>query len=142
MPATGKPAQVIEALFNHAATLSVGSPALPIAFPEQPGGFDPATDAPDGKYLEVRIFPNRPAWEGVTHGKLDQGLLQVTVVWPKNKGLIEAGEAAGEVMAHFAKDTVLRSGETGVKVSKEPWASPPLSEDHELRVPVTIPWTA
>lgn len=136
--ATGKPAQALDALLARAATLSVGSPALPISMPEV--AFDPQTT--DGKYLEVSVFPNRPRWEGVTSGRLDQGLLQVTVVWPKGQGVIAANEAAAEVMAHFPKGLQMVSGSTCVKVTQEPWAAAPLIADHELRVPVTIPWTA
>jgi hypothetical protein len=133
-------ADIAEALLAKVATLSVGSPALPIAYPEV--GFDPEADSQDGKYLDIRDFPNRPRWEGVTAGKLDQGLLQITVVWPRGQGVIDAKAAADEVMAHFAKGTVMVHGSAKVKVSSEPWQAAPLSDALELRVPVSIPWTA
>jgi hypothetical protein len=135
-------ADIYLALMAKVSTLAVGSPALPIAYPEQQPAFDPATDAPDGKYIEVSDFPNRPRWEGLASGQLKQGLLQITVIWPKNDGLVRPKAAADEVMAHFAKGTVLVSGTAKVKISAEPWQAAPLSEDSEVRVPVTIPWTA
>lgn len=128
------PDQIADALLARCATLAVGSPALPIAMPEI--AFTPPAS---GKYLDVRDFTNRPLWEGVSGGKIDQGLLQVTVVWPPRQGVIKPKAAAAAVMAHFAKGLVLAHG---VKINGEPWAASPLSDDSEVRVPVTIPWTA
>jgi hypothetical protein len=131
------PDQIASALLARCATLSVGSPALPVAMPEI--GFDPGVDAPDGKYLEVKAFSNAPFWEGLRSGKIDQGLLQVTVVWPPRQGVIKPKAAAAAVMAHFPKGLKLGAG---VKVSKEPWDASPITDDSEVRVPVTISWTA
>ena len=36
----------------------------------------------------------------------------------------------------------MRSGSANVKVSGQPYAASPLSEATELRLPVSIPWTA
>lgn len=131
------PDLIADALLARCATLSIGSPALPIAYPDKP--FKPAVDAPDGKYVEVALFFNRPAWEGVASGKVDQGLLQITVVWPRNAGVIKPLEAVAEVMAHFPKALALSNG---VKVSAEPYAASPIIEGSETRIPVTIPWMA
>lgn len=138
--ATGKLAQIADALLARAATLAVGSPPLPIAYPETE--FDPAIEAIDGKYLDIRDFTNAPRWEGMTSGRQDQGLLQITVVWPSGQGVIAPKEAAAAVMAYFPKGLRLFSGSTKVKVSGEPWAAAPITEDDEVRIPVTIPWTA
>ena len=132
-------ADIADALLARAATLSVGSPALPIAMPEM--GFDPKVSATDGKYLEVLIFFNRHAWVGLSAGALKQGLLQVTVVWPPREGTVDAAAAAQEVIDHF-KGQTMRSGSVTVKVTEEPSPSGPLTDDSELRVPVTIVWTA
>jgi len=134
------PSEIADALLARAATLTVGSPALPISMPEV--AFDPAADATDGKYVEVQFQPNRPAWEGVSSGRQDQGLLQVTVVWPADRGLIGPLQHVQDVLDHFAKDTVMISGSAKVKVYAEPWAASPLTEASELRIPVTIPWKA
>jgi hypothetical protein len=136
MTATGKPAQVAEALFEHLDALE---PALPISFPEPSTTFNPPAD---GKYLDVAFLPNRPAWEGLTDGVLDQGLLQVTVVWPRNLGIIAPSETAAAVMAHFAKGTTLYNGGARIRVSAAPWITSPLSEDADVRIPVLIPWSA
>lgn len=143
-----KDAEVYDALATRAGTMVLTTPALPVAYPDL--SFDPATDAPSGKYVEVSFFPNRPAWEGIATGALKQGLLQITVVWPRGSALPQGEEAgigpplaiADLVTAHFAKGTVMVSGTTKVKVSREPWVSPPLTDAAETRVPVSISWTA
>lgn len=128
------PDQIAAALLTRCSTLAVGSPVLPIAMPDE--AFTPPES---GKYLAVTIFDNRPAWEGLASGRLDQGLLQVTVVWPRKKGAVPAKQAAAAVMGHFPKALMLGNG---VKVSGEPYVSTPILDDSETRVPVTIPWTA
>jgi hypothetical protein len=140
MSATGKAAQIIDALLARVATLETGSPTLPVAWPEI--DFDPMTDSDDCKYIAVSIFPNRPAWEGVSEGVMDQGLLQVSVVWPKGQGAIAPYEVAETVKAHFAKGTEMVSGATKVKVVLEPWAAQPLTEEHQVSIPVTVRWAA
>lgn len=121
------------AIMARVETLSVGSPALPIAYPEMAETFVPPDD---GKYLDATAFPNKPFWEGLAEGRIDQGILQITVVWPKNVGLAAPMAAADEVIAHFPKGH--RMG--AVKVSGEGWQSPPLPGDDAVRIPVTIPW--
>ena len=135
-------AEVLLALFGHAATLSVGSPALPVAFPEETEDFDPATDAPDGRYIEFTAFLNRAAYEGVTNGVLDQGICQATVVYPRNQGVVEPVRLAKQVAVHFAKNTVLFNGSTKVTLDREPTVRTPIRDHSEVRVPVTIPWSA
>lgn len=129
-------AAIASALFAKVATLSIGSPALPIDFPEPVETFVPPAS---GKYLSARIFYNRPAWEGLSGGKISQGLLQINVVWPKNKGVLEPLRAARDVIAVFTKGLALTGN---VRVSAQPWAASPISAPSEVVVPVTIPWTA
>ena len=136
---TDKPAQIAKALLDHVATLVIGDPPLPIAMPEHADGFKPPAD---GKYLEVRYFPNATAWEGLAAGALDQGLLQITVVWPKNEGVITPNQIAGQVMAHMPKNRVLFEGPTKVKINREPRAAAPISDDTEVRIPVIFSWVA
>jgi hypothetical protein len=127
------PAAVATALFERCETLSVGSPALPIAYPDV--AFTPPGD---GRYLQVDLFANVPRWQGLASGRLDQGLLQITVVTPPGEGIVKARELANVVMSHFPKG--LRLG--AVKISAEPWDASPLIGDGETRTPITIPWVA
>lgn len=141
MTATGKPAQIAEALFERVLTLTT---TLPIIWPEQLDAPNPDAQATGESQarLEVAIFYNRPAWEGVSSGALDQGLLQITVVWPKNQGVIRPMQEAAVVLAHFTKGLTLFSGSTKVRVTPAPWQASPISDLSDVRVPVTIPWTA
>lgn len=140
MTVSGKDAQIYDALMARVGTMNLRSPAIPVSCPDVT--FDPAVGATDGKYIEVAYFPNRPAWEGLAAGELSQGLLQITVVWPRGAGLVAPLEVAAGIKSHFAKTTVMVSGTTKVKVSAEPWAAAPLIDDSETRTPVTISWTA
>lgn len=144
--ATGEAAQILDALLAHCATLSVGSPAMQIVMPEPQTPFTPQKDANKKliPYLQVDFFPNRPAWEGITNGKLAQGILLITVIWPRGQDLIAANEAAQAVMDHFAKGLPLidATGSVRVTISAEPYTVAPIFEDTDLRIPITIPWVA
>ncbi len=132
-------ADIIRALFVRCQTLVVGSPALPITFPEQGATYEPPAD---GKYLRVDFFPNRPAWEGLTSGKMAQGLLQITVNWPSHDGILAPMRASDTVRAHFPKALPLIENGTKVTISGEPWATNPITEGDKVSVAVTIPWQA
>lgn len=131
------PAVVSALLMEHCEAMVIGSPALPIAYPDV--AFTPPTS---GKYLRVDLFRNAPFWEGLSSGRVDQGLLQVTVVWPRGLGVIQPAEAAALVMEHWSKLTALNGSGTRVRVSREPWASSPLLDEHQTELPVTVSWTA
>lgn len=139
MTATTKASQVMAALFARAALLETSGPNLRVSFPEAKPPFTPPAN---GKYLRVTIFPNVPKWQGCTDGIMDQGLLQVSVVWPKEQGIIEPTNVVGQVKQHFAKGTTLISGSTKVKIGSEPWHSSNMVEDISSVIHVTIPWTA
>ncbi|MGA0604859.1 phage tail terminator-like protein [Phenylobacterium sp. VNQ135] len=135
-----KASEIPAALLERLTSLEVGSPPLPIAYPDV--SFDPATDAPQGKYLEAGYFRNAPAWEGLSEGVLDQGLLVVSVVWPKGQGVIAMNAAAQAVADHFPKGLTLKSGSTAVKINREPVIASPLTEGDKTIVAISIPWVA
>lgn len=129
------PAVVAGLLLARCETLNVGSPKMPVAMPDV--AFSPPAD---GRYLRVDLFSNQPFWQGLTNGRVDQGLLQITVVWPKGKGIIKAKQAAKAVMDHFPKGLRLYGHGVRVKVYGEPWDATPLLGDTETETPITIPW--
>lgn len=137
--ATGKPAQILDALLARALLMETTGPTLPTALPEQASEFVPPDD---GKYLEVGFFPNANFWEGLTAGEMAQGLLGVTVVWPKGQGLVVPLEKVALVAAHFNKGRELISGTTKVKINKEPVQTPHLIEGNKVSIPVNISWEA
>lgn len=137
MAVEGVAAKIADALLTYLGTLSVGSPALPIAMPEVK--FNPPSS---GKYLEARFLPNRPATRVIAFDGPDQhqGLLQVSVIWPKGQGIIAASEIANEVVKHFRRGTVIAADDLRVRIYETPWESPPLDEPNRMQVPVTVPW--
>lgn len=124
--------EIAVALFARAELLAEAT-GLPVAFPEV--SFQPPAE---GGYLRVRFFPNAPAWQGLASGRVDQGILQVTVVWPRNEGVVRPLAVAGQVKAHFPKDLSL----SGVIVTAEPFASALIPDEAEALVPVSILWKA
>lgn len=130
-------AGVFDALLARCSELSVGSPALPVAYPEIT--FTPPADS---RWLEVRIFANQKAWQSISGGGMGQGLLQVTVVWPKNEGLVAPGQIADAVAGHFPNGLALFSGGHRVTLIGEPTPMSPNSDGPQVRLPVTIAWTA
>lgn len=129
------------ALLNRAATLAVGSPVLPIVFPE----FTPpwGQDEPPERYVSVTIFDNVPRWQAVSGGgKIGQGLLQIEIMWERGLGTIGARAAAEAVMAHFPQGLRMTEGSATVKVYASPWHGSAIPASTGLSIPVRIPWTA
>lgn len=124
------PSAIYDALLTRCGTLPG---PYPTSYPNQ--SFTPPPDAP---YLQAEVFPNRPRWQALGPGRMDQGLLQITIVSPIRDGLIPIAEIADVVLAHFPKGQKF----DGVRVSGEPWVAQPIIEASEIRLPVTIPWSA
>lgn len=135
-----KASEIPAALLARLSSLAIGSPPLPIAYPDIP--FDPATQSLAGKYLQAGYFRNTPAFEGLSSGVLDQGVLVVSVVFPKSGGVIAINQAAQFVADHFPKASALKNGSTRVKISKEPVIGSPLQEGDKTIVAVTVSWVA
>lgn len=131
------PAIVAQLLLTRCEALNVGTPRLPVAMPDLT--FTPPTDR---RYLRIDLFDNQPAWQGLASGRIDQGLLQIMIVWPKGKGVIAHRRAAKQVMEHFAKGTRLFGPATRVTVNREPVLASPIMGDVSTETPVTIFWTA
>ncbi|WGM31498.1 phage tail terminator-like protein [Brevundimonas sp. NIBR11] len=131
------PAVVTALLLQQCESLVISSPAMPIAYPDV--AFSPPAD---GKYLRVELFKNAPFWEGLASGRIDQGLLQIMVVWPRNRGIIKPAEVAALVEEHFKKGTRMTGSGVTVKVNREPYSSSPITSPDKSETPVTIPWIA
>lgn len=131
-------ADVMRALFARVKALGTAQ-SLAVAYPEPNTVFTPPET---GKYLEAKFFENTPRWQGLSAGRMDQGLLQIDVVWPRGQGLPAPGAVADAVVAYFPQGLELFSGSTKVKVSGAPSRAQPISEDRQLRIPVTVPWVA
>lgn len=128
---------IANALLTRAALLETDGPELPVAMPDI--AFEPPAD---GKYLRATVFYNTPAWEGLGPKALAQGLLQITVVWPRGVGIIEALSVAEIVKQEWPKGLTLRQNSTTIKINKAPWSGSPIEDEGMTLVPVSISWSA
>lgn len=131
------PATVARVILDYCDGLIIGAPPLPLAMPDV--AFTPPAD---GKYLRVDLFTNAPFWQGLTSGRLDQGLLQIVIVWPEGEGIIKHREIVAEVYAAFPKGLTLHGAATRVKFNREPWAASAIQGGVSTDTPITISWTA
>jgi hypothetical protein len=133
---------VIQALFFDYVTSLADGLGIDVAWPEVT--FETTTGA-DGQmtpYLKVDLLPNRPAWEGVASGRLDQGILQLTLNWPPGAGLLKPAIYIGQIIESFPKGFRLTGPGVSVKISAETWAAAPITEPDRAMHPITITWTA
>lgn len=137
MTATVTESQILDLFLARAALMATQGPTLPVAFPEV--AFTPPTS---GKYLEVSALPNKPFWEGLSGGSVDQGIYQVTVHWPRGQGLIAPINVAGQVREFFPRGTELFGQGIRIEIYAKPWYSQPISGDADIIVPVSIPYRA
>lgn len=128
------PAVVADLLLARCAALSA---ILPVAMPDVI--FSPPAD---GKYLRVGYFTNVPRWEGLSDGAVDQGLLQIDVVWPKGQGVVAHRRVVSQVAALFPKGLRLYAPGARVTVNREPWAASPIVEASRTLTPITVSWVA
>lgn len=127
-----------EALVNHIDTLAY-SPLPDIVKPKEP--YKPVIGQ---RYLELVFQPNETVspFVGSNDPHQQQGFLQVTLVAPRLGGADDDWALMDAVINHYRKGTILRnSGET-VKIIRQPWVSPPFSDEGWDRTPISIPYFA
>lgn len=124
---------VLKAYANTLATLT----GFRIAYLDEE--FEASVD-PTGTFvpfLQSKLFRNVPAWQGMSGGRLDQGLFQVDVVWPRGKDPAGAMAAIDQIVLNKLQGQYLGGR---VKVQKAAWAASPLVESDRTIHPITIPW--
>lgn len=132
----GQEAEITDALYARALLMKTTGPTLPVSVPNPVAAFV----KPQGPYLEARVLLNRPRYEGLSAGRLPQGMLMINVVEPKGRGEIEPAVIGRKVLDHFAKGSRLTVGATTVVVDKEPWMAAGIAGDVETRYPITVYW--
>lgn len=128
-------ANIQAALFARVAALTL-SPAHPVAWPNLS-----FTAPADRRYLRVSHLPNSTdrLFVGSSDPHQHQGILQVVVCAPLNKGEAAVMEIAGLVADHFPPDLLMADG---VRVSKRADIATALIEDTEIQIPVSIRYRA
>lgn len=136
MAVVGAEAIIADALLWWASQL-VTDPVTLIAMPNVP--FTPQIGVP---FLQVTILPNMADATGIEFGSdIDhEGLAQVSVFWPVGQGEVQPKQVAAQVVAHFARGTVIYRNGLGVRVEEQPTLAPALSETDWFQVPVSIRW--
>ncbi|MCJ8053862.1 DUF4128 domain-containing protein [Shinella curvata] len=146
--ATSIDAIILAALLEHLEAIDL-TPALDIAMPGV--SFTPPVYDGNGAdyrkgdpkpYLAAWFMPaktNRVTIDVGPQQKL--GVLQVSVMWPANKGQVKPLDVAGAVIDHFNNRFFLVSG-VRITVIDEPWLAPPVQSADQLNFPVTINYSA
>jgi len=140
--------KIEEALYAHLNALILVpakiTTGLPVAWPGL-HFVPPAAPTPpaSGAYLRAIILQAPTDSAALSAGtNHHSGILQVSVFYPENKGIVLAGEVAGEVITWFKRDTVLYREGVKVRINKPPYKSASLPEPSWLQVPVTISYLA
>ena len=131
---TGVDARIADALLSHLQDADLG---VPVAWPG--ADFTP----PDGPYLAVSLFPAPVTTATIaTHDRRD-GIMQVSVFWPRGAGIIGPMELAGRVADRFPRTTRLIAGAgQEVRIDRTPSQAAPVQEPGWVQIPVTINWTS
>lgn len=114
------------------------STPLTVAWPEV--SFDPSNTP---KYLNLQLLFNRAGWYAMAGVRSQRiGLLQVTVVWPKQQGEIKPLSVASAIADSWKIGTTLYGTDLKLKIYQPPYLSGPFSDAFRVQIPVNIPWAA
>lgn len=90
-------------------------------------------------YLRFDFMNNAPFWEGIRSGRLDQGMMQITLTMPRPHLVSDAYELVDDILALYPKAGIL-PGDGRVKVQSAPWVASPIVEGDRTYYPITVPW--
>lgn len=139
MSVSGLEANVAQTLLAKMHTFAFGNPALAFADPEIP--FDASVQA-NPQYIALSVLWNMHMWESIDGSPaMGTGILQASVYFPKDKGIIKPLEIAGAIIQAWRNLNLFGEG-VKVKISAAPWNTGPLSDATRVWVPVNIPWVA
>jgi hypothetical protein len=140
MTATTIQGKIAEALLARVMSLSVASPTWPVEYPDGTTFTPPA----DGKYLRVDFLPNKPSAPGLSNTSRikRQGILQITIVVPPNRGIIPTSDIAQAIADHFPRGLSLANDGVTVSIKEPSWPSGAFVAGDKQQMPVSIPWVA
>lgn len=117
-----------------------GTP-FPVAMPNVPFPPEAHPEFSEKMYLEVRHFRNTSL--GGTWGtdRTLMGILQVSVINPKQDGELEAVDIAGLLTKHFEKNTIIWTDQAErIVIYEPPTLLTPLQDGQKSAYPVSIPY--
>jgi hypothetical protein len=126
--------KIIKALIDHLKDIGL-SPSLEIVESVE-NEYKPRLDQ---EYLAAQWLVSPTVTRSIGRGRLQySGILQVTVVYPRNAGVLLATIIADEIVDHFKKGTIIDGDGVRVKINRQPSQATPTPDGAWLRVPVSI----
>jgi hypothetical protein len=92
-------------------------------------------------YLRADMFNNAPFWEGIGTGRLDQGLMTLSLVTSRPHDKAAARAIIDSIIAAYPKASFL-AGNGRVKIQRQPWLGSAIPEPDRTGYPITIEWVA
>jgi hypothetical protein len=135
MAASGKIAHVKQKLYERVEAMAA-SLDVSVSYPNST--LFPTEDW----YIEAKVFPNSPRGQVLGSGRLDQGLLVISGVFPKNTGDIEPSNIAETIMSWFPHNLNLHSGGHKISVVSEPYEGVAITRSDRYVIPVIIEWVS
>ena len=127
--------KIITALIDHLKLASISSPDIPIVESAETS-YKPTIGQ---EYLSATWLPAPTNTRAVGDGRFQyNGILQVTVVYPRLSDVTLATGIADKVVDHFKKGTIIDGDGVRVKINRQPSQATPAPDGAWLRVPVSI----
>lgn len=120
------------------AALAAMTPAIDTAW-ENGEGYEPTKDTP---YQRVNILFARPDNPEVGRSYMQRGFMQVTLMYPPEKGPSTAGARAELLRSTFYRTRALVSGSVTVTIEFTPEIMPGFRDGDRYAVPVRVPFFA
>lgn len=111
------------------------SPTLQTAWEND--GFKPAGNVP---YQKAYLLPAQPDNSEYGTRRREQGIFQITLMYPLNKGSAEVAARAEMLQATFERGQTFESGGVVVVIDKTPEISAGQRDGDRWAVPVKIRW--
>lgn len=136
----GKQADIYTALATKAAAVAAAL-SLPASINDE--NFEAPIDGSGMilPYLRFDFFTNDLAWQGISDGRVDQGLQQINIVMPRPHDRVTAYGYVDQIIAAYPKAARL-PGSAMVKVQSQTWVASPIVESDRTTYPVTVSWSA
>lgn len=129
---------IADALMYAVSALSMAV-SQPIAYPGVK--YTPVTGQ---AYLYASLLPNQTRRMFIGNGEPNrhQGILQISVMWPRDVGVMPPLRVAAKIASHLGEGTVLATDLGPIRIDERPSIMPALQGPVWVNVPVRIPYVA
>lgn len=133
----GKQADIYAALKAKAEAVETAL-GLPAAIDDE-SFTPPFVDGNLPPFMRFDFFNNAPFWQGISDGRIDQGLLQINVIVSYGFDRATAYGYVDQIIALYPSAS--RIGGL-VKVQGASWVASPIVEPDRTTYPITVSWSA